>query len=261
VTGTLAGRTIVVTRPAHQSAGIVRRLEALGARVVEFPAIRIEPIELGEACTLPVPDDYDWVIYTSANAVLHAGNRLPKPVRARVAAIGPATARALGNAGIPVIAQPRDAADSEGLLALPAFAAPGGLRILILRGAGGRELLHRELARRGASVEVAELYRRVPATPTPAALEALEHALSAAQPPIIAVTSVDVLTALVDAVPAHLRGRLAAASLLVPGPRIAAAARDLTWLGSLIEVPSAEDAAMVEALVAALCLAGSSRGA
>src|SRR6185503_20013248 len=89
-----AGHTVIVTRPAHQSAGTVAALRALGAKVIEFPAIRIEPVETKAGRAEVVPDDFDWLVYTSANAVVFAARRLKTPARARVAAIGPATAQA-----------------------------------------------------------------------------------------------------------------------------------------------------------------------
>jgi len=244
----LAGRTVVVTRPARQSAGIATALRELGAHVVEFPSIHIVPVPQQATDTAIVVDDFDWVIYTSVNAVSFAGRRIGAPARAQVAAIGPATAQALVRAGIRVAAQPQRSADSEGLLALPVFAAPGGLRILIVRGAGGRDVLKNELAQRGASVEVLELYRRAPETPTPAAMAELARVLASGQV-VIAVSSVDVLRALVGMVPAALDASLRAATLVVPGPRVAASARELGWQGALIESAGAEDAAMVRAIV------------
>jgi uroporphyrinogen-III synthase len=247
VSDELAGQTVVVTRPAHQSAGLSAQLHARGARVVEFPTLGIEPTA-DAACGAAVPDDFDWVIYTSANAVTHAVGRLPKPARARVAAVGPATARALAEAGIEVAALPGQSADSEGLLALPAFAAPRGLRVLIVRGAGGRGLLARELTRRGAAVEIAELYRRVPATPSASALDQLTQALAAPQAPIVLATSVEVLAALLSLAPARARERLKAVPLLVPGTRVATAARELGWRGPMRAAASAEDGALIAAL-------------
>jgi len=244
----LAGRTVIVTRPAQQSAGTVAALRALGAQVVEFPAIQIEPIETDSARAQVVPDDFDWLIYTSANAVAHAARRLEAPARARVAAIGPATAQALRHAGIRVTAQPQRGADSESLLALPAFRNPQALRVLILRGTEGRDYLRRELERRGAAVQVLELYRRVPVTPTPTAIYELAAALATGTA-VMAVTSVGVLRALVRIVPPALDARLRATALVVPGPRVAAAARALAWQGELIEAATAADSAMVRALV------------
>ena len=253
----LAGHTVVVTRPARQSAGIASALRALGAQVVEFPAIRIEPIEMDVASI--VPDDFDWLIYTSANAVAFAATRIAAPAQARVAAIGPATAQALRRAGIRVAAQPERGADSETLLALPAFATPQGLRVLILRGTEGRDYLRRELERRGAAVQVRDLYRRVPVTPTPTAIYELAAVLATGTA-VIAVTSVDVLRALVRIVPTELEATLRATALVVPGPRVAAAARELGWDGELIEAASAEDSAMTSALVERARVARTGKG-
>jgi uroporphyrinogen-III synthase len=244
----LAGRAVVVTRPARQSVGIATALRDLGAQVVEFPSIRIVPVAQQATDSAVVIDDFDWVIYTSVNAVAFAGRRIGVPARARVAAIGPATARAIVRAGMRVAAQPQRGADSEGLLGLPVFASPEGLRILIVRGIDGRDLLRNELAKRGASVEVIELYRRAPETPTPAAMAELAGALASGTA-VIAVSSADVLRALVGMVPAALDVSLRAATLVVPGPRVAAAARQLGWEGELIESAGAEDAAMVRAIV------------
>ena len=86
------------------------------------------------------------------------------------------------------------------------------------------------------------------ATPTPAAIYELAAALAPGTASI-SVTSVDVLRALVRIVPAALDARLRATTLVVPGPRIAAAARELSWQGEVIEATGAEDAAMARALV------------
>lgn len=108
------------------------RLEALGHEVVHCPLIEIEP--LGD--DLVVVDGYDWVIVTSANGarelLRRASGRLP-----RVAAIGPATAAALGGADL----VPR-VATQEGLLAeLP---RPAG-RVLFAGAEGARMLIADEL--------------------------------------------------------------------------------------------------------------------
>jgi uroporphyrinogen-III synthase len=251
VTQALAGLTVIVTRPAHQAAALAAELRRRGARVVEFPALEIEPVVI-DATTraLLTADDFDWVIYTSANTVHHALLTLPRPRSARVATIGAATARALADAGIRVDTRPRTRVDSEGLLALPEFAETRGLRILILRGAGGRELLRRELERRGATVRVGELYRRVAAAPSSAALDGLAGALADSEPPILTASSAEVLRACVRIAPEALQAALRDATLLVPGARVAATARELGWRGPLIEADSALDAAMIAALIA-----------
>jgi len=123
---------VVVTRPSGQEAELVARLEALGHEVVRCPLIEIEP--LGDD---PIAvDGYDWVIVTSANGarelLRRAVGRLP-----RVAAIGPATAAAIGVADL----VPR-VSTQEGLLAeLP---RPAG-RVLFAGAEGARQLLVTEL--------------------------------------------------------------------------------------------------------------------
>jgi uroporphyrinogen-III synthase len=248
VTPALEGITVVVTRPARQAGRFLAMLQGAGASAILLPAIEIEPIELDAASRARLaPDGFDWVIYTSANALHCSLPQLPRPARARVAAIGRATARSLEEQGIHVDAVPQAAADSEGLLALEPFTDLRGQRVLVLKGAGGRALLREELARRGAEVVLGDVYRRRPAAADPAALEALRSA-SANVRVVVAVTSGEVLGALLDAAPDHELPMLRDAELLVPGERVAATARDLGWRGPLIIAQSAEDAAMFAAL-------------
>jgi uroporphyrinogen-III synthase len=119
---------IVVTRPEGQERDLVARLEGLGHEVDHCPLIAIE--SLGDA-----PIDvagYDWVVVTSANGarelLRRAAGEMP-----RLAAIGPATAEALGRADlVPAVAT------QEGLLAeLP---RPAG-RVLFAAGEGARTVL------------------------------------------------------------------------------------------------------------------------
>jgi len=249
VSGPLAGLTVVVTRPEHQAGRFIELARAAGAATVALPALVVEVVELDAATRASLaPDDYDWVIFTSANAVEAALAGLPPPTRCRIAAVGPATARAATARGIRVDAVPAGRSDSEGLLALPALADAEGLRVLILRGVGGRDLLREELARRGADVVVGELYRRKPAIADPAALRLLAEALRRPRATVVAVTSVEVLDGLLGRLDASQLARLRSTALLLPGQRVAAAARERQWAGELIVAPSAEDAAMLAAL-------------
>jgi uroporphyrinogen-III synthase len=250
VTAALAGLTVVVTRPRRQAGPFLDAVAAAGGTAIALPSIDIEPVRLGaaerERCT---PDAHDWTIYTSANAVEASFGQLPPPVHCRVAAVGRATARALESHGIVVHALPAGRADSEGLLALPVFADLKGRRVLIVRGTGGREFLREQLQSRGASVHVAEVYRREAATPDPAALAAIESALSRdASRAVVAVTSVEVLDGLLDTLPDALGERVRACALLVPGARVAHAASERRWVGPILESPTAEDAVMLATL-------------
>ena len=246
----LAGLVVVVTRPAAQAARFAELVTAAGARPLLLPTIEIEPVELDAAAREQlVPDDFDWTIYTSANAVDCSLRQLPRPQRTRIAAIGRATARALEERDLTVTAVPGTTSDSEGLLALDCFADLRGRRVLILKGRGGRTLLREELTRRGAEVVTGDVYARQRAEPRPEALAALREACMAGRA-VIAVTSAEVLAALLELFPTAHCPRLLDARLLVPGERVAAAAREYGWRGRVIVAAGAEDAAMADALAA-----------
>lgn len=96
---TLAGRTILVTRPAEQAAPLVRELEHRGARVLVAPTIRLIPAR-SAALTAELKEltagRFDWIALTSAATVDVLRDRLasPRDVRAQAAAIGDGTAAA-----------------------------------------------------------------------------------------------------------------------------------------------------------------------
>jgi uroporphyrinogen-III synthase len=248
VTLPLAGLVVVVTRPAAQASGFAELVSAAGAQALLLPTLEIETVALdADARHRLVPDAFDWTIYTSANAVDSSLRQLPRPQRTRVAAVGRATARALEQHGIAVAAVPGTTADSEGLLELECLADLRGRRVLILKGRGGRALLREELARRGAEVVLGDVYQRRRADATPEALAELCRACDADRA-VIAATSAEVLTALLELAPAERCPRLRDAALLVPGERVAAAARGYGWRGRVVIAPGAEDAVMAEAL-------------
>jgi uroporphyrinogen-III synthase len=248
VTAPLDGLVVVVTRPAAQAARFAAMVEADGATPLLLPTIEIEPIELEAAARAALtPDTFDWIIYTSANAVESSLRQLSRPARSKIAAVGRGTARTLAAHGLVVEAVPRTTADSEGLLSLDCFADLRGQRVLILKGRGGRPLLREELARRGADVVTGDVYLRRPTTATPATLEALRTACDAGTA-VITATSAEVLAGLLQLAPDDANPQLRDAPLLVPGPRVTAAARELGWRGRIIAAVSAEDAAMTEAL-------------
>jgi uroporphyrinogen-III synthase len=260
VTLPLAGRVVVVTRPAAQAAPFAALVATAGAEPLLLPTLEIVTVELDAAARSQlVPDSFDWTIFTSANAVESSLAQLPRPSRTRVAAVGRATARALERHGIPVAAVPTTTSDSEGLLELDCFSGLRGQRILILKGRGGRTLLREELARRGAEVVLGDVYERRRAPADPATVAALRRACDD-EAAIVAATSAEVLAALLELVPEAACPRLKNAALLVPGDRVAGAARILGWRGRIIVAPSAEDAAMAEALGRAFA-GGSGTGA
>jgi len=154
----LLGRTVAVTRARAQASGLARRLQELGARVLQSPVIRVQ--------TLPGPpldpSPYDLLCLTSPAGVdvlferLGAGDRDARSLAgARIAAIGPGTARALAAHGIHADVVP-ERFIAEGLL--DALAEIPVTRALIARAREARDVLPDTLRARGAEVEVLELY-------------------------------------------------------------------------------------------------------
>lgn len=162
----LAGKRILVTRPRELSQGLAALIAGAGGEPLLYPAIEIrDPVDPAPALALLARiEEFDLAVFVSPSAVHKAlellrGRAWPK--RLRVAALGAGTRRELEARGFRDIIAPAAQADSEALLALPELAQVAGARVLILRGAGGRELLGETLAARGARVAYAECYRRV----------------------------------------------------------------------------------------------------
>jgi uroporphyrinogen III methyltransferase/synthase len=174
----LFGRRIIVTRAREQASGLVERLAALGAATVELPVIEIgEPADGGHALREAAArvGAYDWVTFTSANAVgrlFAALGDVGRDTRAladsKVAAIGPGTAEALAAAGVRADLVPERFVAESLLEAFPA--GPG--RVLLPRAAVARDALPAGLAERGWAVDVVEAYRTVVGQPPPEALAA-----------------------------------------------------------------------------------------
>ena len=246
MSGALDGLVVVVTRPARQAARFIGLLQQHGAQAVAFPTLAIEPVSLEPGVREALAAGaFDWIIYTSANAVAHAPPFADS--RASIAAIGRATARALESSGRRVAAMPATGADTEGLLAHQEFEDLAGKRMLIVKGVGGRDALQAGLADRGATVVAAEVYRRLPAEPVAGAIEALDRACGR-DTTVVAITSVEVLESLLALASSRVP-QLLDMRLLVPGERVAEAARRHRWRGPVVVARSAEDEAMLEALL------------
>jgi len=154
----LAGYTVAVTRARAQASTLARRLETLGANVVQAPVIRIRTLP-GPAFD---PSPYDLICVTSPNGVaglferLAAGGRDARSLAgARVAAIGPGSARALADRGVAADVLPERFV-AEGLV--EALAGQPVHRALIARAASARDELPDALRARGAQVDVLDLY-------------------------------------------------------------------------------------------------------
>jgi uroporphyrinogen III methyltransferase/synthase len=166
----LAGRRIVVTRTRGQSAAFRRLLEAAGAEVLEIPTISIEPPDSWEPLDRALRElrSFRWVVFTSVNGVERFRARLEAvggDVRdlsgARLAAIGPATAKAIVWWGLRPDVTP-DEYRAEALVERLRSEVRPGDRVLIPRAAEARDLLVAGLTELGAQVTEVAAYRTRP---------------------------------------------------------------------------------------------------
>jgi len=165
----LFGKRILVTRAREQASVLSEMMRERGADPVEFPLIRITPLDdysmLDSALT--ALETYRWVVFTSANAVRIVSDRLflaARDSRAfasnRIAAIGPATAEALSTLGLRPDYQPSESVAESVISEWPDTDLTGH-KILLPRARQGRELLPNRLRELGATVDVVPAYETV----------------------------------------------------------------------------------------------------
>jgi uroporphyrinogen III methyltransferase/synthase len=156
----LHGRVVAVTRARAQASGLAARLAALGAEVLETPAIRIEPrdVQIGDL------DGYALACFTSPNGVQAFFDSLAGDARelagVTVAAIGPGTAAELERRGVRADVVPERSV-AEALLEALEPVPVEGQRVLIARASEARDVLPDGLRKRGAEVDVVALYDTV----------------------------------------------------------------------------------------------------
>jgi uroporphyrinogen III methyltransferase/synthase len=185
----LFGWTVVVTRARSQASTLTDRLWSVGAGTVELPVISVTTAADGGASMGSAAeqlDQYEWVVFTSANAV-EALMGLVRDARAfgsaRVAAIGPGTAEALRRWRLVADLVPERFV-AEGLLdvfpdgPVDAAAADSGVggRVLLPRAAEARDVLPKGLRAKGWQVDLVEAYRTERRRPSEEALAAVRSA-------------------------------------------------------------------------------------
>ena len=247
----LHGVGVLVTRPELQAMPLCRLLEIQGAITLRLPALEIKA--LNERRTLAEKlgplENFDVIIFTSANSVRFGASMLDQKRDLNLAAIGSATARALNQAGYRVAIQPRDSLDTEGLLKDPRLEHVAGHRILVVKGRDGRQLLQQALMQRGAAVICADVYERVAATPNEAALAIVQERFAAGDMHVVTATSLDIGESLLKLASPKLRAEFERAHWLVPGERVASGLRALGMQAPQLVADSAEDQDLVAALV------------
>jgi uroporphyrinogen III methyltransferase/synthase len=177
-------RRVVVTRARAQASSLAAALRALGAEVIELPAIRIEPrLDAAEVRDAVAGlHTYALVCLTSPNgvrllfeAMADQGRDARALANATIAAIGPGTAAALAERGVIADIVPKRFV-AEALVEALAPVEVAERPVLVARAAEARDVLPNALAERGAKVDVVDLYETVREEPDAAAVEATRAA-------------------------------------------------------------------------------------
>jgi len=165
----LKGIRVLVGRARHQAGALSNELRKLGATVLEIPFIEIrkprsfKPLD----SALRNLENYDWLILTSANGVQAMWERLDRlkldatklSSGLRVAAIGPATKKAIEQRGTKVDVVPREYVAESVVRSLRNRVK--GKRVLLVRAKVARDVIPNELRKAGARVDVVEAYETV----------------------------------------------------------------------------------------------------
>ena len=209
--------TLIGLRSAEQNAALARQARAAGWRFIGLPALILQPVTspesraaLRDALACPL------CLFTSPAAVRFAG-RLQRlaDYRGSALAVGAGTAAALRRAGVENVAQSLTGMHSEGLLALPALAAPSCVGLV--GAAGGRDLLEPTLRQRGADVLRANVYQRRCGRLDRRHQTAIEQARG---PLALLVTSAEAFDCAIAALRPELRRRLLDATAIVSSDRL-----------------------------------------
>ena len=254
---------ILVTRARHQASALADELTSLGATPILIPTIEIAPPESFDPLDDAIADlkAYDWLIFTSANAVevfaercrilglpsTENSLRMPPLRRLKVATIGPSTARALHSIGMkPDLIPPTAIAESLAGALLETFVDCNPPRCLLVRAAEARDVLPESLRSAGAKVEIVAAYRNViPADSIEALWQIFSH--RSTYPDAITFTSASTvrnLLALVEAAGLNLPRTILRASI---GPVTSATLREAGYPAD-VEAPEASIPSLAQAL-------------
>jgi uroporphyrinogen-III synthase len=164
----LHGVRILVGRARRQAGALSSGLRKLGAQVIEIPFIEIRPPRSYEPLDSALKNlsTYDWLILTSVNGVEALWGRIKKNGlgkkhlrHLKIAAIGPATKKAIESHGLKVNVVPTEYVAESVVKSLRRKVA--GKRVLLARAKVARDVIPRELRRLGAEVDVVEAYETV----------------------------------------------------------------------------------------------------
>lgn len=219
-----------LTRPRDESTELAARIEPLGLEPVIQPAFHYLPVDAGaeqpaDLAALAGVAQGDLLLFTSPRAVEHGLPQVPRDAmgRLRIAAIGPATARALARCGVRTTLQAESGFTSEDLLRTLAQEVKGrtGQAAFILAAPGGRTALAEGLTKLGLATRTLMVYR---AEAEPLDREALAR-LDSARGVLSVWTSANAMRALSQRLPPATWFRLCQGDWLVISDRLARLAR------------------------------------
>ncbi len=166
--------TVLSLRPLGQHSVAHCESEVRGAKFLACSSMKLEAIENDNALKDVLACD-DIIVTSPAAARFAAQSAVfftaPK---SRWFALGEGSASALKKAGITDIKIPADGSHSENLLAMPELQSVQGRHIGLVTAPGGRGLIETTLLERDATVQVANLYRRIPLEMSETELEPLQ---------------------------------------------------------------------------------------
>lgn len=165
-------KRILITRPRAQADDFAHNLRAAGFEPIFFPVIEIQPIENNVALerALSKVGCYDWLVFTSVNAVDVVCSQLPDQSLPQVAAIGPKTAEALQARGITPDFVPEEYV-AESIL--PGLGDLRGKWVLLPRAEIARKALPEAIFEAGGIPHEISVYKTLPVAPGPEGLAAL----------------------------------------------------------------------------------------
>jgi uroporphyrinogen-III synthase len=164
----LSGCRVLVSRARKQAGALSSSLKELGCQVIEIPFIEIrKPTSFKPLDTvLHNLANYDWLILTSVNGVEALFERMAKwdldrssLKHLKIAAIGPATKKAIEKHGLTVTVTPKEYVAESVVASL--HKRVKGKRVLLVRAKVARDVIPRELRKAGATVDVIEAYETV----------------------------------------------------------------------------------------------------
>ena len=164
----LHGIRVLVGRARHQAGALSSELRQRGADVMEIPFIEIRQPKSFQALDAALKNlaVYDWLILTSVNGIEAMWARMQQLrvqksalQHLRIAAIGPATKKAIEKRGVEVDVVPKEYVAESVVRSLKTKVK--GKRVLLVRAKVARDVIPRELRKAGAQVDVVEAYETV----------------------------------------------------------------------------------------------------